>query len=75
LGFHHELHAKRFEDEAKGGAILEKALNQVLKRKCRVKCTLSPKKARLKAVEEDPLIRAAVSQFGAQITEIHPGSG
>lgn len=74
LGFHHELHAKRFEDEAKGGAILEKALNQVLKRKCRVRCTLSPKKARLQAVEQDPLIRAAVSQFGAQITEIHTGS-
>ncbi|CAG0988393.1 DNA polymerase III subunit gamma/tau [Anaerolineae bacterium] len=74
LGFHHELHAKRFENEAKGGAILEKALNQVLKRKCRVKCTLSPKKARLQAVEQDPLIRAAVSQFGAQITEIHTGS-
>jgi hypothetical protein len=32
---------------------------------------LSPKKAKLKAVQEDPLIKAAVNQLGAQITEIH----
>jgi DNA polymerase III subunit gamma/tau len=71
LGFQHELHAKRFETEAKGGTILEKALTQVFKRKCRAKCLLSPQQAKRKAVEEDPLIRTAVSQWGAEITEIH----
>ena len=51
--------------------MIEKALNEVFKQKFRVKCVLSLKKAKLKAVEEDPLIQAAVHQMGAQITEIH----
>ncbi len=71
LGFHYQQHAERFEKQADGKQIIEKALFQVFKQKYGVKCVLSPKKARLKAVEEDPLIRNAVSQWGAQVTEIH----
>ncbi|MBI5030174.1 MAG: DNA polymerase III subunit gamma/tau [Chloroflexi bacterium] len=71
LGFHHQLHAERFEKEAKGKEVIEKGLAEVFRRKCRVKCVLSPKQARIKAVQDDPVIRAAVNQLGAQITEIH----
>ena len=71
LGFHHQLHAERFEKEAKGKEVIEKGLAEVFHQKCRVKCVLSPKQAKLKAVQEDPVIRAAVNQLGAQITEIH----
>ncbi len=71
LGFHYQTHADRFEKQANGKAVIEKALAEVFRQKCRVKCVLSPKKAKLKAVAEDPVIRAAVSQLGAQITEIH----
>ena len=73
LGFHHQLHAERFEKEAKGKAIIEKALAHVFQQQCRVKCMLSPEQAKRKAVEQDPLIQAAMNQ-GAQITEIHEGA-
>lgn len=70
LGFHHQVHAERFEKEAQGKATIEKALSEIFHQKYRVKCVLSPKKAKLKAVEQDPLIRTVMS-WGAEITEIH----
>jgi len=71
LGFYYQGHAERFEKQANGKAMIEKALAEIFQTKCRVRCILSPKRAKLKAVEEDPLIRAAVNQLGAEITEIH----
>ena len=71
LGFYHQVHAERFEKQPNSKAMIEKALSDIFQQKCRVKCILSPKKARMKAAEEDPLIRAAVNQMGAEITEIH----
>jgi DNA polymerase-3 subunit gamma/tau len=71
LGFYYQQHAERFEKLPDGKAPIEKALLEVLHHKCRVKCVLSPRRAKLKAVEQDPLIQAAVSQMGAEITEIH----
>ncbi|MBI5304467.1 MAG: DNA polymerase III subunit gamma/tau [Chloroflexi bacterium] len=71
LGFRYDQHAERFENQAKGKPIIEKAFESVFKQKCRVKCVLSPKKAQLKAVQDDPLIRSAVNQWGAEITKIH----
>ncbi len=71
LGFYYQGHAERFEKQANGKVMIEKALTEIFQTRCRVKCVLSPKKARLKAVEEDPLIRAAINQMGAEITEIH----
>lgn len=70
LGFHHQVHAERFEKEAQGKTTIEKALGEIFHQKYRVKCVLSPKKAKLKAVEQDPLIRTVMS-WGAEITEIH----
>jgi DNA polymerase-3 subunit gamma/tau len=75
LGFHYQTHAERFEKQANGKALIEKALNEIFHQKYRVKCILSPKKAKLKAVEEDPLIRAAINQMGAEVTEIHDQPG
>ena len=74
LGFHYQNHADRFEKQADGKALIEKALSEIFQQKCRVKCVLSPRRAKMKAVEQDPLIRAAVNQMGAQITEIHEGA-
>lgn len=71
LGFFYQSHADIFEKKQDNKTVLEKALSDELRQKCRVKCVLSPKKAKLKAVQEDPLIKAAVNQLGAQITEIH----
>jgi DNA polymerase-3 subunit gamma/tau len=71
LGFRYEGHAERFEKQAKGKVLIEKAIEEIFKQPYRVKCVLSPQKAKVKAVESDPLIHAAVSQLGAEITEIH----
>lgn len=70
LGFHYEGQAERFEKEAKGKGLIEKAIEEIFSQPFRVKCILSPHKARVKAVESDPLIRTAVSQLGAEITDI-----
>ncbi len=72
LGFYYEGHVERFEKQPNAKALIEKALVEIFQQKCRVKCVLSPKKAKLKAVEEDPLIRTVMS-WGAEITEIHEG--
>lgn len=71
LGFRYEGHAERFEKQAKGKVLIEKAIEEIFAQPFRVKCVLSPHKARVKAVESDPLIQTAVSQLGAEITEIH----
>ncbi len=71
LGFFYEGHAERFEKQANGKAMIEKALQEIFQQPYRVKCVISPQKARLKAVELDPVIRTAVNQLGAQITDIH----
>ncbi len=71
LGLHFQAHVERFEKQANVKALIEKTVSDIFQQKYRVKCVLSPKKARLKAVEDDPLIRAAVNQLGAQITQIH----
>jgi len=75
LGFHYQNHAERFEKQANGESLIEKALDEIFHHKYRAKCILSPKKAKLKAVEEDPLIRAAINQLGAEVTEIHDQPG
>lgn len=71
LGFRYEGHAERFEKQAQGKVLIEKAIEEILHQPYRVKCILSPHKAKVKAVEADPLIHTAVSQFGAEITDIH----
>ncbi len=70
LGFHHEVHAERFEKQANGKELIETAFAEIFKQPYRVKCVLSPQIARKKAVESDPLIRTAVRQWGAEITDI-----
>ncbi|MCX7838119.1 MAG: DNA polymerase III subunit gamma/tau [Anaerolineae bacterium] len=72
LGFQYQVHAEKFEKEKKWKETVERALGQIFQRPCRVKCVLTPERAKRKAVEQDPLIQAAMSQ-GGQITGIHEG--
>jgi DNA polymerase-3 subunit gamma/tau len=71
LGFFYELHKSRIENQPQDKLVIEKGLAEVFGKPLRVKCVLSPKKAKMQAAENDPLIRAAVNQFGAQIVDIH----
>ncbi len=70
LGFEHKLHADKIERDDSAKSLVEKAFFEVLQNKCRVKCILSPRRAKLKAVEDDPMVRVA-TQLGGEITEIH----
>lgn len=72
LGFQYQVHAEKFEKEKRWKETVERALGQIFQRPCRVKCMLTPERAKRKAVEQDPLIQAAMSQ-GGQITQIHEG--
>jgi DNA polymerase-3 subunit gamma/tau len=70
LGFHFEAHADRFEKQANGKMLIERSLREVFGQPYRVKCVLSPKKAKLKVVEQDPLVQEA-RRMGAEIAKIH----
>ncbi len=70
LGFHFEAHADRFEKQANGKMLIERSLHEVFGQTYRVKCVLSPKKAKLKAVEQDPLVQEA-RKMGGEIAKIH----
>jgi len=70
LGFHYEAHADRFEMQANGKELIERSLNDIFGQPYRVKCILSPKKARIKAAEQDPLVQEA-RKMGGEIARIH----
>jgi DNA polymerase-3 subunit gamma/tau len=71
LGFQYQVHAEKFEKEKKWKETVERALGHIFQRQCYVRCMLTPERAKRKAVEQDPLIRTAVNQLGAEITGIH----
>jgi len=50
--------------------LIERSLREVFGQPYRVKCVLSPKKAKLKVVEQDPLVQEA-RRMGAEIAKIH----
>ncbi len=70
LGFHYQMHADRFEKQANGKELTERSLREIFGQPYRVKCVLSPKKARLKAAEQDPLVQEA-RKMGGEISRIH----
>ncbi|MBI3740492.1 MAG: DNA polymerase III subunit gamma/tau [Chloroflexi bacterium] len=70
LGFHYEAHAEKFEKQANGKTLIERSLREIFEQPYRVKCILSPKKAKLKAVEQDPLVQEA-RKMGGEISRIH----
>ena len=59
----------RFEKQAHGKALIEKALEEIFQQPCGVKCVLSPQKARRKAVEKDPLIKEIIKEFRGEIRD------
>jgi len=71
LGFQYPVHAEKFEKEKKWKETVERALGHVFQRQCYVRCRLTPERAKRQAVEQDPLIRTAINQLGAEITGIH----
>ncbi|MGE5140785.1 MAG: DNA polymerase III subunit gamma/tau [Rudaea sp.] len=69
IGFDHDLHKKRVEDDKKSQAAIEHFFAESFAAPCRLRLVISPKKAKLKAAQDDPVIRAALD-LGGKITDI-----
>ena len=69
IGFFYPLHLERFINDKNAITQLTKILNGMFEGSTRVKCILSPKRAKMKAAENDPLVRAAMD-LGAKIKDV-----
>lgn len=69
VGFFYPLHRDRFENDKHARPQLEKLAAEMFGAPVRIKCDLSPKKQKMQAAEEDPLIRAAMN-LGARIVDL-----
>ncbi len=73
IGFFYPLHLERFNNDKNAITQLTKILNEMFEGSTRVKCILSPKRAKMKAAENDPLVRAAMD-LGAKIKDVEEES-
>ncbi len=69
IGFFYPLHLERFTNDKNAITQLTKILNGMFEGSTRVKCILSPKRAKMKAAENDPLVRAAMD-LGGKIKDV-----
>lgn len=69
IGFFYELHKSRVEADKHAKPQIEKAIGQIFGGSVRVRCIVSPKKQKMKAAQDDPLIRAALN-LGGKITDV-----
>ena len=73
IGFFYPLHLERFNNDKNAVTQLTKILNGMFEGSTRVKCILSPKRAKMKAAENDPLVRAAMD-LGGKIKDVEEES-
>lgn len=69
IGFFYELHKDRIDRDKQAKPQIEKILSGMFGSPVRIRCVVSPKKQKMKAAQEDPLIRAAIN-MGGKITDI-----
>jgi hypothetical protein len=69
IGFFYELHKERVEKDKNAKGQIEKIFTEMFGAPCRIKCIISPKKQKIKAAQDDPMIRAAMN-MGAVIKPI-----
>jgi len=73
LGFYYKFHKEYIEDP-KYKHLVEKKLHEVFGRSYRVRCVLTPAKAKSKTETESPLVKAARESYGATIIGRKPRS-
>jgi len=73
LGFYYKFHKEYIEDP-KYKHLVEKKLHEVFGHSYRVRCVLTPAKAKAKTEGESPLVRAARESYGATIIGRKPRS-
>lgn len=69
IGFFYELHKTRVEGDKHAKPQIEKIFGQIFGSPVRIRCVVSPKKQKMKAAQDDPLIRAALN-MGGKITDV-----
>ncbi len=69
IGFAYDLHRNRIENDKRGKAQIEQVISELLGKPLHVRCVLSPKKQKLKAAQDDPLVREAMN-LGGKITDV-----
>lgn len=69
IGFFYDIHQARFDNDKNARPQLEKILQEIFGAPLRVKCVVSPKRAKMQAAQDDPVIRAAMN-LGGKIVDV-----
>jgi DNA polymerase-3 subunit gamma/tau len=69
IGFFYPLHAERFSNDKNAIVHLTEILSAAFGSHIRVKCVVSPKRAKMQAAQYDPLIRAGMN-LGGKVSNI-----
>ncbi|HZQ09981.1 MAG TPA: DNA polymerase III subunit gamma/tau [Anaerolineae bacterium] len=69
IGFFYDFHQQRFDNDKNAKGQLEKILQEMFGETVRVKCIVSPKRAKMQAAQDDPVIRAAMN-LGGKIVDL-----
>jgi hypothetical protein len=68
IGFYYPLHIERFNTD-KNIHQLQRVMRELFETDLKIKCELAPKRLKMQAAEEDPVIRTAVN-LGARIVKL-----
>lgn len=69
IGFFYPLHAERFNNDKDAVPQFNKIISQTFEAKVHLKCIVSPKRAKMQAAQDDPLIRAGMN-LGGKVSNI-----
>ncbi|MCC7161756.1 MAG: DNA polymerase III subunit gamma/tau [Anaerolineae bacterium] len=69
VGFFYPLHQDRFKNDKNAVPQLSKLLSAMFGAPVQIKCIVSPKRAKMQAAQDDPLIRAGMN-LGGKVSDI-----
>lgn len=69
IGFFYPLHTERFNNDKQAIPQLNKILSDMFGAPVHVKCIVSPKRAKMQAAQDDPLVRAGMN-LGGKVSDI-----
>lgn len=69
IGFFYPLHSERFGNDKNAIPQLTKIVSEAFGAPVRIKCVVSPKRAKMQAAQDDPLVRAGMN-LGGKVSDI-----
>lgn len=69
IGFFYELHQTRFDNDKNAKVQFARLLQDTFGAPCHIKCIVSPKREKMRAAQNDPLIRTGMN-LGGKVTNI-----